>query len=272
MASPASSTGRSSHSEVLGDTIDEAIRFRSSCGFMLVAIDNLGRINESLGFDVADQVIAAVAKRLHTADARGKDTLGRYSGNKFGLVLRDCTPDDLAVAAERMLSGVREEEMVPTSAGPIAVTVTISGLTMRRGNARGIAEVLSRVQETLGYRQTAPPRLVPRLSAEYRARCDAARDRARHRRDRRRARTERRIFPGLRNHRYREGPHAGILLNASMRIRRADGSLIAANDVIPVAERLGLVRLLDHRVLELVVDEMVATPALRASFNVSAAS
>ena len=57
-----------------------------------------------------------------------------------------------------------------------------------------------------------------------------------------------------------------------MRIRRADGSLIAANDIIPVAERLGLVRLLDHRVLELVVDEMVAAPTLQASLNVSAAS
>jgi EAL domain-containing protein (putative c-di-GMP-specific phosphodiesterase class I) len=39
-----------------------------------------------------------------------------------------------------------------------------------------------------------------------------------------------------------------------------------------VAERLGLVRLLDHRVLELVVEEMVATPNLQASVNVSPGS
>ncbi len=57
-----------------------------------------------------------------------------------------------------------------------------------------------------------------------------------------------------------------------MRIRRTDGSLVAANDIVPVAERLGLVRLLDYRVLELVVDEMIAAPALQASFNVSPAS
>jgi EAL domain-containing protein (putative c-di-GMP-specific phosphodiesterase class I) len=57
-----------------------------------------------------------------------------------------------------------------------------------------------------------------------------------------------------------------------MRIRRTDGSLIAAGDIVPIAERLGLVRLLDYRVLELVVDEMIAAPALHASFNVSAAS
>jgi len=57
-----------------------------------------------------------------------------------------------------------------------------------------------------------------------------------------------------------------------MRIRRADGSLMAANEIIPVAERLGLVRLLDFRVLELVIDELVGTPALNASLNVSPAS
>ena len=54
-----------------------------------------------------------------------------------------------------------------------------------------------------------------------------------------------------------------------MRVRRADGSLLGANDVVPVAERLGLLRLLDHRVLELVVEEMVAAPSLQASVNVS---
>jgi diguanylate cyclase (GGDEF)-like protein len=132
--------------EVLEDTIDEAVRFRSSCGFMLVAIDNLGRINESYGFDVADQVIAAVAKRVRSR-MRGKDTLGRFSGNKFGLVLRDCTPDDMAIAAERMLASLRDD-MVPTSAGPIAVTVTIGGVNAPR-HARGMTEVLARAQETL---------------------------------------------------------------------------------------------------------------------------
>jgi EAL domain-containing protein (putative c-di-GMP-specific phosphodiesterase class I) len=57
-----------------------------------------------------------------------------------------------------------------------------------------------------------------------------------------------------------------------MRIRRGDGSLIPATDVMPVAERVGLVRLLDHRVLELLVSEMAAVPALSASLNVSPVS
>ena len=56
--------------EVLETTFKQAVAQRSSCGFMLVAVDNLARINETYGFDVADEAIGAVAKRLR-AKMRG---------------------------------------------------------------------------------------------------------------------------------------------------------------------------------------------------------
>jgi diguanylate cyclase (GGDEF)-like protein len=253
--------------EVLEDTIDEATRFRSSCGFLLVAIDNLARINESFGFETADQVIGAVAKRLHSR-MRGKDTLGRYSGNKFGLVLRDCTPDDMAIAAERMLASVHDE-MVPTASGPIAATVTIAGVTAPR-HARSVMEALARAQETL---DTAKARrrgafLAYRPNIEREA---LRRDNVRATDEIVAALNERRIFLAYETI-VAATDRRPAFYECLMRIRRGDGSLIAAGDIVPVAERLGLVRLLDHRVLELVVDEMIAAPALQASFNVSAAS
>ena len=101
--------------EILEKTLEEAMRFRSSCGFLLVAIDNLGGINRSYGYDIADQVIRVVSKRIRGL-MRGRDTLGRYSGNKFGVVLKECTPDDMAVAAERLLAGVRDEWCRPMPA------------------------------------------------------------------------------------------------------------------------------------------------------------
>ena len=152
---------------------------RSSCGFLLVAIDNLGKLNEAYGFDAADEVIAAVAKRIR-AQMRGGDQLGRISGNKFGVILKKCTPEDMTVAADRLLAGVREE-VVATAAGPIATTVTIGGITAPR-HARTVNEILTRVQETLESAKQAA-RLVPRLSAEHRTRCAAARERRADRRD-----------------------------------------------------------------------------------------
>ena len=253
--------------EVLQKTLDEAIRFRSSCGFLLVAIDNLARINESYGFDIADQVISAVGKRIRGL-MRGKDTLGRYSGNKFGIVLRDCTPDDMAVAAERMLAGVRDE-LVSTSAGPVAVTATIGGITAPR-HARSVAEVLARTQETLdaakGKRRGSFLAYQPNIEREAQRR-----ENVRATDEIVAALNERRIFLA-----YETVANAAdrrpAFYECLMRVRRADGSLLGASDVVPVAERLGLVRLLDHRVLELVVDELVAAPSLQASVNVSPGS
>ncbi len=253
--------------EVLEDTIEEALRFRSSCGFLLAGIDNLTRINESYGFDVADQVIGAVAKRLRSR-MRGKDTFGRFSGNKFGIVLRECTPDDMAIAAERMLAGVRDE-MAPTSAGPVSVTVTIGGVTAPR-HARSAAEVIARAQESL---DTAKVRRRGSFQA-YRPNIEREairRENIRATDEIVAALNERRIFLA-----YETVAEATswqpAFYECLMRIRRIDGSLIVANDIVPIAERLGLVRLLDYRVLELVVDEMIASPALQASFNVSPAS
>ena len=254
-------------SEVLEDTIDESLRFRSSCGFLLVGIDNLARINDSYGFDIADQVIAAVAKRLHSR-MRGKDTLGRFSGNKFGLVLRDCTPDDMAVAAERMLTVVRDE-MVTTSAGPISVTVTVGGVTAPR-HARSVTEVLARAQESL---DTAKARRRGSFQA-YRPSVEREamrRDNVRATDEIVAALNERRIFLAYETVAAATDRQPAFY-ECLMRIRRTDGSLIAANDIVPVAERLGLVRLLDFRVLELVIDEMAAAPTLQTSFNVSPAS
>ncbi|MGA8323008.1 MAG: EAL domain-containing protein [Xanthobacteraceae bacterium] len=250
--------------ELLEDTIEEALRFR---GFLLVAIDHLARINESYGFDIADEVIRIVAKRLRSR-MRGKDTLGRISGNKFGLVLRDCTPDDMAIAAERMLAGVRDD-MVPTAAGPIAVTVTIGGITAPR-HARSVTEALSRAQGSLeaararrrgsfmAYRPSVERETMRRESVRATDEIVAALN-------------ERRIFLA-----YETVASAAdrkpAFYECLMRIRRADGSLMAANEINPVAERLGLVRLLDFRVLELVIDELVGAPGLNASLNVSPAS
>jgi diguanylate cyclase (GGDEF)-like protein len=253
--------------EILEKAIEEAARFRSSCGFLLVAIDNLGGINRSYGYDTADQVIRVVSKRIRGL-MRGRDSLGRYSGNKFGVVLKDCTPDDMAVAAERLLAGVRDE-LVPSDAGAIAVTVTIGGVTAPR-HARTAAEVLARAQETLD--ATKAKRrgsfLAYRPNVEREAQ---RRENIRATDEIVAALNERRIFLA-----YETIAHTAdrrpAFYECLMRARRADGSLLGAGEVIPVAERLGLVRLLDHRVLELVVDEMVAAPALQASVNASPGS
>ena len=130
----------------LAETIEEAQRYRSSCAFMLIGIDHLARVNDAFGFDVADAVISDVARRIR-ARLRGGDVLGRFSGNKFGLILKNCTVDDMNIAAERFLAGVRDD-VVPTRSGPVSVTASVGAVSLPR-YARSADEAINRAHETL---------------------------------------------------------------------------------------------------------------------------
>ena len=258
---------RAQLTEALSSVLEAATRFRSSCGFLLVSIDHLGRLNEAYGFDAAEEVIAKVAKRIH-ARLRGKDHLGRFSGNKFGVILTSCTADELNVAAERLLAGVRDET-IQTSAGPVAATVTIGGVTAPR-HARTVPEIFSRALDAL---HTARARRYGSFTA-YKP--NVERDAMR--RDAMRATDE--IVSALNERRITlayepvvEAKSREIAFyECLMRVQRADGGIAHANEIIPVAERVGLIRMLDHRMLELVVNELAAAPTLQASVNVSPAS
>ena len=54
-----------------------------------------------------------------------------------------------------------------------------------------------------------------------------------------------------------------------VRMEQDDGRVLLAPDIVPVAERLGLIRLVDHRVLELVVAELAESPNVQLSLNIS---
>src|SRR3954447_22266446 len=255
---------RNALTESLATALDEAVKYRGSCGFMLIAVDNLARINESYGFGVADEVIASVGRRIRSR-MRGGDTLGRFAGNKFGVVLKTCTPEDLTMAADRFLTAVRED-VVQTAHGPVAATVTIGGVAAPR-HARSIDEIIAHAQESLdsakSKRRGSFIAYKPNIEREaVRKENVAATDKIVT------ALNERRILLA-----YEPVAATATRLPAFyeclMRIRHADGTIVPATAVIPVAEQLGLVRLIDHRVIELVVAELVAAPALKASLNVS---
>lgn len=248
----------------LAEAIEEAARFRSSCAFMLIGIDHLARVNDAFGFDVADAVIAEVGKRIR-ARLRGGDVLGRFSGNKFGLILRNCTVDDTNVAAERFLAGIRDE-VVPTVSGPVSVTASIGAISIPR-YARSADEAVTRAQETLdgAKRRRAGSFSLWRPNAERDAQ---RRVNIRVTDEIVTALNERRIvtaFEPVVEARSRQPAFYECLV----RMEQDDGRALLAPDIVPVAERLGLIRLVDHRVLELAVAELAASPNVQLSLNIS---
>ena len=248
----------------LAETIEESVRFRTSCAFMLIGIDHLARINDAFGFDVADAVISEVAKRIR-ARLRGGDVLGRFSGNIFGLILKNCTVDDMNVAAERFLAGIRGD-VVPTQSGPVSVTASIGAVSVPR-YARSANEAINRAQETL---ETAKRRRAGSFSLW---RPNVERDAQR----RVNIRVTDEIVTALNERRIVmafepvvEAQSRGTAFyECLIRMEQDDGRVLLAPDIVPVAEKLGLIRLVDHRVLELVVAELAGSPNVQLSLNIS---
>ena len=254
--------------EVLEDALDDARKVRGSIGLLIASVDNLAHVNEAYGFDIADEIIAGAGRRIRSR-LRGGDLLGRLSGNKFGILMRNCQPEEMEVAAERILNAVREDIFL-TRAGPVAVSVTLGGVIAPR-HADTLAAMMGRAQEALDgikvRRRGAFQIYAPSLERE-------------------RARQENlkitdEIVSALNDRRISlafqpivtAGPERRTAYyECLLRIRRPDGTLLPAAAIVPLAEKLGLVRLVDARVLELTMAELIAAPDLRLSVNVSPAT
>ncbi|WP_421869031.1 putative bifunctional diguanylate cyclase/phosphodiesterase [Motiliproteus sp.] len=88
----------------MSQAINVAIRHQQTVVVMFVDLDNFKQINDSLGHDVGDQLITLAASRIRET-VRQTDTVARYSGDEFLIVLTDlANADDASRVAEKVLS------------------------------------------------------------------------------------------------------------------------------------------------------------------------
>ncbi len=251
----------------LSHAIADAEAKRGSVGFLIVGIDDLAHVNRSYGFDVADEAIKAVAVRLRSR-MRGADLIGRFSDNKFGFVLHECEAEDLPVAAARFVNAVREAPF-ETSAGPVVISVTAGGVAAPR-HARNIGEAIGHALEALDLAKEAG-------RGAFRAYAPSLESEAARRENLRltdvivAALNDRRVELAFQPVVHAES-RALAFRECLVRLHEPDGKEIDAFSIVTVAEKLDLVRLIDHRVLELAIAEIKAHPDLRLSLNVSAST
>ncbi len=250
--------------EALSETITSSEQYRIPCAFMLAGIDNLAMINDAYGFDVADKVIAAVSERLRAAMRTG-DSIGRYAGNKFGLILSNCSEQDMEVAARRLLRSVRDQ-VIDTGAGPVSATISVGGLCLPK-HARNSHEAMVRAEEALN-------------SAKLKHRDSFIIYKHSQKRESLRKRNlmfADEIVSALNNRRLtiayqpivstkNEEP---ALYECLLRLVKPDNEVVSAGNFIPIAEQLGLVRLIDHRVLELAMNTLDESENAQLSLNIS---
>ena len=248
----------------LAEAIERAKREERHCAFLVASIDRLAMINDSYGFGAADEVIVAVGERL-SRSLRSSDVIGRTAGNKFGVILKNCTDQEIVIVADRLRAAVRGS-VIETRSGQVAATSSVGAVWLPSGAASS-QEAMLRAEEALerarrdgrdGFTmyQHSPQREGARLRLMSVADEIAA------------ALKEKRLvfaYQPIVNAHTRQATEYECLL----RMVRKDGSVVAAGQFIPAAEQLGLVRLVDRHALEMAVATLHAYKDVTLSVNVS---
>jgi diguanylate cyclase (GGDEF)-like protein len=250
--------------KALREAITGAAGKSSSCALLVAEIGNLAVVNEAYGFQVADEVMAEAGRRLARVTRAG-DVIARCSGSKFGLILHHCNEEDIGAAAERFLASLRES-VLDTEAGPVWALLSIGAVVLpRHGTEPDMAITLA--EEALAQARRQPfdgfaiyepseQRLSERVSnARYASvvvRCLK----------------EQRLHLAFQPV-IDASTRRTVFHEALLRLTDHEGQPLPAGQLVAVAERLGLVRLIDRAVVELAVEALRSHPGVRISINIS---
>ena len=255
---------RGRFTESLGEIIAASKSAGSSAGLLLIAIANIKSINEAYGFATAEETIVTIARRLRHVLRQG-DTIARFSGSKFAVLLNNCTDQDLEPVSERFLTAARDS-MIDTLRGPVWAMLAIGGLTLPL-NGKNPSEALAHAEEALNEaRRTHTDRAVffradPEREAFRISNSKAGAD----------------IIDTLKADRFclayqpivDSGTGEAAMHEVLLRMRQQDNSIASASHLVPVAERLGIIRLIDDKVTSLTLEALSISPEATLTFNLS---
>jgi len=94
----------------LQNEVIRAERYKTLLSISMIDIDNFKKINDSYGHTVGDQVLFQLANILQDS-IRDPDTVGRYGGEEFLVVLPNTRLGAAAEQAARLVKRVREAEV-----------------------------------------------------------------------------------------------------------------------------------------------------------------
>lgn len=250
--------------EALDQALAQGQRFEQGGAFLVIGIDQLGRINTAYGHEAGDSVLLEVAKRLdHTL--RNADVIGRLDSDRFGVVLSGYDSEQAQRAAERILQAIRNDP-IEIEDRQAHVTASVS-IVLFPTHARTAFDVITKAESALLNAKRAGRDCITvyemseeQLRDQVASMTVAEEVKGALREDRMVL-----VYQPVVDAETRQVSFYECLL----RMRQSGGALVSADRFIPVVERLGLIRTVDRRVLELALRTLDAHPGIVLSINIS---
>lgn len=128
--------------------VHRARRDGTPCILLMLDIDHFKKINDQYGHPEGDRVLEIVAKRLKQ-ELRPGDTLSRYGGEEFAVILPNCPLKYAVQVAERLRKSISEEKILIREEQSLSVTLSIGAAEMKRTTPPDAAQLLKAADENL---------------------------------------------------------------------------------------------------------------------------
>jgi EAL domain-containing protein (putative c-di-GMP-specific phosphodiesterase class I)/GGDEF domain-containing protein len=246
----------------LETSIKTVISEHSSGALLLVSVTNLAMIINAYGHDTSEIVIHDLTKMIEQVMSEG-DYIQRLQRDQLGVVLVNSYPEDTAIIAARIHTIVQNfgRDSFATASLHIMGVIGSVNFPAETANAH---DALDKAYVAINSMQSTPYRTFESTRHE----ADQCRQQM-----------------GLANYLFRAFKEKRLRLafqpivqsstgkighyEALLRLVNPTGKISSAGALIPVAEKMGMIDIVDTMVMEMVVAELRSAPNVQLAFNVS---
>jgi two-component system cell cycle response regulator len=133
--------------DILDREVARSRREGKSLGVLLVDLDNFKEVNDTYGHMVGDVVLRGAAKRMLSL-VRVYDSVGRYGGEEFLIVLPGCNVQAVLGVAERLRAGMAHSD-IRTAVGAIRLTISLGAVVINHTEEAHANSFLQAADEAL---------------------------------------------------------------------------------------------------------------------------
>ena len=234
---------RLAFSQSLSQAVKTAERDGSLVGLLIVDLNGFKRINDLWGHSLGDEALKESAFRLHRA-ARQSETVARIGGDEFGVILSGLEkPEDMVRPAKRIIEAIAEPFNLSERVVPLSCSIGMASFPIDARNHHDLQRFAD--------------------LAMYEAKRDSLSglffyNKSLQRSIREKNRVETELRDAIKHHAFEAyfQPIVDLVtletiaVEALVRLRSADGSLVSPAEFIGVAEESGLIREIGHAVLK----------------------
>jgi diguanylate cyclase (GGDEF)-like protein len=247
---------------VLETCIQRVINEHTCGSLLLVSVTNLAMIVNSYGHDTSEIVFHDLTKAIEAMLQEG-DVIQRLQRDQLGIVLMNSSGEDAAVLAQRIHNTIQNfgRDNVATAALHLIGVIGSITFPMESTSAH---DALDKAYVAVNSSHSAPHRTLDMIRRD----ADQSRQQMGLANYLLRAYKEKRLRLAYQPV-IQSKTGATVHYEALLRLVNPSGKISSAGALIPVAEKMGMIDLIDTMVMEMVIEELHISPTISLAFNVS---